>query len=132
MRFTVIVPVYNVEALLPRCLESLEAQTFGDYELLLVDDGSTDGSPALCDAAAARDARIRVVHKRNEGLGSTWMKEGLDLARGDYVGSVDSDDWVDTDLQIGRASCRESKRLPGRGKPEPHPGPGGVLQPAGN
>lgn len=67
---SVIVPVYNVEAYLSRCIDSVLAQTFRDFELILVDDGSTDGSPALCDWYAEQDSRVRVYHKENGGLSS--------------------------------------------------------------
>ena len=65
---SVIVPVYKVERFLPECIDSLLAQTFADFELILVDDGSPDNCPALCDAAAAKDSRIRVIHQKNRGL----------------------------------------------------------------
>ena len=90
---SVIVPVYNVEKYLPACLESLRAQTWKNLEIILVDDGSTDGCPAICDAAAAQDARIRVVHQKNGGL-SAARNAGVDAARGAWIGFVDSDDFV--------------------------------------
>lgn len=92
-KVTVLVPVYGVEAYLPRCVDSLLAQTLPELEILLLDDGSPDGCPALCDGYAARDARVRVVHKTNEGLGLT-RNAGLALARGQYIGFVDGDDYV--------------------------------------
>lgn len=91
---SVIVPVYKVEPYLPECVESILAQTYGNLEVILVDDGSPDGCPALCDACAARDARVRVIHKSNGGL-SDARNAGLDVARGDYIGFVDSDDKLD-------------------------------------
>lgn len=96
MKLSIIVPVYNVESTLDRCLESIVCQTFSDYELILVDDGSPDRCPQLCDEWANRDSRIRVVHKPNGGL-SDARNAGLDVAQGDYVTFVDSDDYVDTD-----------------------------------
>ena len=93
MRISVICPVYNVEKYLPRCVESLLAQSFTDFELLLVDDGSTDGSGALCDAYAGKDARVRVFHKQNGGL-SDARNFGLDRVSGECVCFVDSDDYV--------------------------------------
>lgn len=94
---SVIVPVYNVETYLPQCLDSLKAQTWKNLEIILVDDGSTDGSPAICDAAAAQDARIRVIHQKNGGL-SAARNAGVDAARGEWIGFVDSDDYVAADM----------------------------------
>ena len=93
MKFSVIVPVYNVAEYLPACIDSLLAQRCEDWEIILVDDGSTDGKcPALCDElAAAHPERIRVIHQANGGLGAA-RNTGLEAARGDYVLFVDSDD----------------------------------------
>ena len=90
---SVIVPVYNVEQYLERCVDSILNQTYADYELLLVDDGSTDGCPQICDDYAARDPRVRVIHKANGGLISA-RNEGIRAARGDYVCILDGDDWA--------------------------------------
>ena len=90
---SVIVPVYNAGQSLPRCIDSILNQSFTNFELLLVDDGSTDGSGAICDAYAARDSRIRVFHKENGGVASA-RNAGLDKAVGDWVTFVDSDDYV--------------------------------------
>lgn len=90
---SIIVPVYDVERYLPKCIDSILAQTFTDFELILVDDGSPDSCPALCDAAAAKDARIRVIHQKNGGL-SAARNAGLDAARGAWIGFVDSDDYI--------------------------------------
>ena len=90
---SIIVPVYKVESYLPKCIDSILAQTFTDFELILVDDGSPDNCPALCDAAAAKDARIRVIHQKNGGL-SAARNAGLDVARGEWIGFVDSDDYI--------------------------------------
>lgn len=86
-------PVYNTGAYLEPTVSSVLAQTYGDFELIMVDDGSTDGSGALCDALALRDRRIRVIHKKNGGVASA-RNAGLDGAAGDYIGWVDSDDLV--------------------------------------
>lgn len=94
---SVIVPVYNIIPYLPRCVESLQRQTYGNLEILLVDDGSTDDTPALCDRLAQEDARIRVFHKENGGPSSA-RNYGLTQAVGEYVGFVDSDDYVDADM----------------------------------
>lgn len=93
MKLSIIVPVYNVEAYLPRCVDSILAQTFTDFELILVDDGSPDGCPAICDEYAKKDRRIRVIHKANGGL-SDARNAALDIARGEYIGFVDSDDFI--------------------------------------
>ena len=90
---SIIVPVYKVENYLPKCIDSILAQTFTDFELILVEDGSPDNCPALCDAAAAKDARIRVLHQKNGGL-SAARNAGLDVARGAWIGFVDSDDYI--------------------------------------
>lgn len=90
---SVIVPVYGVEAYLGSCVDGIRAQTYGHVEVLLVDDGSPDGCPALCDAYAADDPRIRVIHKPNGGL-SDARNAGLDAATGDLIAFVDSDDVV--------------------------------------
>lgn len=94
---SIIVPVYNVEAYLPKCIDSILAQTFRDFELILVDDGSPDNCPALCDAAAERDERIRVIHQKNGGL-SAARNAGLDIARGEWIGFVDSDDYIASEM----------------------------------
>lgn len=94
---SVIVPVYNVEALLPRCIESIMAQTKQNIEIILVDDGATDESGRICDEYAKKDERIRVIHKPNGGLTSAW-KAGAAAAKGAYLGFIDSDDWIDADM----------------------------------
>lgn len=91
---SVIVPVYNVEAYLRRCVRSLLRQTHKDLEILLINDGSTDNSGTICDKLAATDSRIRVVHKANGGL-SDARNVGLDMAEGEYIAFLDSDDWAD-------------------------------------
>lgn len=96
-KISVIIPVYNVEKYLNRCLDSLLAQTYQNLQIILVDDGSTDGSAAICDEYAAIDGRINVIHKENGGLSSA-RNAGLKIADGEYVGYVDSDDWVEPDM----------------------------------
>lgn len=90
---SVIVPVYKVEAYLDRCIQSLALQTYTNLEILLVDDGSPDGSGAICDRWAARDQRIRVIHKENGGAGQA-RNVALDEAKGELIGMVDSDDYL--------------------------------------
>lgn len=94
---SIIVPVYNVEAYLDRCMESILKQTYKRLEIILVDDGSTDSSGEKCDAYAKQDSRIKVMHKKNGGL-SDARNAGLALATGDYIGYVDSDDWIEPDM----------------------------------
>lgn len=88
---SVIVPVYNTEQYLPRCIDSILSQSFTDFELLLVDDGSTDGCGKICDSYAEKDSRIRVFHKENDGVSSA-RNLGLDNAKGEWICFVDSDD----------------------------------------
>lgn len=91
--FSVILPVYNVEHYLDRCIESILKQEFNDYEILLIDDGSKDNSPQMCDEWSKKDDRIRVVHKKNEGLGMA-RNTGVDNAQGSYLIFIDSDDYI--------------------------------------
>lgn len=93
-KLSVIVAVYNVESYLDRCIGSIAGQSYANMEIILVDDGSTDGSAAMCDAWAERDSRIKVIHKKNGGAGYA-RNSGLDEATGDYVAFVDSDDWLE-------------------------------------
>ena len=94
---SIIVPVYNMEQYLERCVRSILCQTYEKLEIILVDDGSTDASPKMCDAFAERDERIKVVHKNNGGL-SDARNAGLLAASGAYIGYVDSDDWIEPDM----------------------------------
>lgn len=96
-KVSVIVPIYNVEKYLGRCMESLLNQTLKDIEIIMVDDGSPDSCPQMCDDWAARDTRIKVIHKKNAGLGYA-RNSGLEIAAGEYVAFVDSDDYVDTSM----------------------------------
>ena len=90
---SIIVPVYNVKTYIDRCIKSILTQSYRDFELILIDDGSTDGSSLLCDEWALRDKRIVVLHKVNEGV-SAARNSGLDIAKGDYITFVDSDDFI--------------------------------------
>lgn len=96
MKISVIVPVYNSSQFLPRCIDSILRQSFTDFELLLIDDGSTDGSGEICDAYGNRDKRVRVFHKANGGVSSA-RNMGLDNAKGEWITFIDSDDWVEKD-----------------------------------
>ena len=124
---SVIVPVYNVQDYLVRCVDSILAQTFRDFELILVDDGSTDRGGEMCDTLAGTDPRIRVIHKKNGGL-SDARNVGIEVARGTYLSFIDSDDFVepamlealyrrikDADAQMadcGIFDCYENSRRP--------------------
>ena len=90
---SVIVPVYKVEEYLPRCIDSILAQTYKNLEIILVDDGSPDKCPAICDEYAKKDSRIKVIHKKNGGVSSA-RNAGLEAAKGDYIFFVDSDDII--------------------------------------
>ena len=94
---SIIVPIYNIVAYLSQCLDSLINQTFAELEIILVDDGSTDGCGELCDSYGRRDPRIVVLHKENGGLVSA-RKAGLKVASGQYIAYVDWDDWVEPDI----------------------------------
>lgn len=95
--FSILVPVYNVESYLPECVDSILAQTYTDFEVILVDDGSPDRCGEICDEYAAQDSRIRVVHKPNGGLVSA-RKAGVAAAKGEYICFVDSDDFISNDM----------------------------------
>ena len=90
---SIVVPVYNVEKYLTRCIESLINQTCNNLEIILVDDGSTDKSGKICDNYSKKDKRIKVIHKKNGGL-SDARNTGIDIASGKYIGFIDSDDWI--------------------------------------
>lgn len=96
-KISVIVPVYNVEQYLERCVDSIINQTYTNLEIILVNDGSTDNSGKLCDELAKKDERIRVIHKENGGL-SDARNRGIDEAESDLVGFIDSDDYIDSDM----------------------------------
>ena len=97
IKISIIVPCFGVESFLDRCMESLLGQTLKEIEVILIDDGSPDKVPAMCDEYARRDPRIKVIHKQNEGLGYA-RNSGLDVAQGEFVAFVDSDDYVDLNM----------------------------------
>ncbi len=105
-KISVIVPVYNSIDCLERCVRSICAQTYANLEILLIDDGSTDGTDQLCERLADQDDRIRVHHKKNGGASSA-RNVGIDLSTGDYLGFVDSDDYVDADVYEKLAEALE-------------------------
>ena len=102
-KISVIIPVYNVSQYLHRCVDSVINQTYSDLEIILVDDGSPDDCPIICDEYSKKDARVKVIHKPNGGLSSA-RNAGLDIATGEYVGFVDSDDWIEEDT-FGYCPC---------------------------
>ena len=94
---SVIVPIYNVEKYLTKCIESIINQTYKNLEIILVDDGSPDKSPIICDEYAKKDNRIKVIHKKNGGL-SDARNYGMSLATGEYISFIDSDDYIDEEM----------------------------------
>lgn len=105
---TIIVPVYNVEKYLPKCIESILVQSFTDFELILIDDGSSDRCGEICDEYAAKDSRIVVIHQKNLGV-SAARNAGLEIARGTYIGFVDSDDWIEPEMyQVLISAAKET------------------------
>lgn len=94
---SVIIPIYNTEKFLPLCISSVLNQTLTDIEILLVNDGSTDGSGKICDEYACKDQRIQVIHTLNQGV-SHARNQGLETAKGEYIAFMDSDDWIETDM----------------------------------
>jgi len=127
---SIVVPVYNSENYLHRCLESIAAQTWPQLEVILVDDGSTDGSSILCDQWAAQDRRFRVIHQQNRGVGAA-RNTGMDQALGTYIFFFDSDDYVDPRLvetclkRAGETGAEVvlygSRHVSGNSKPVPRP-----------
>lgn len=105
-KISVVVPVYNAQNYLRRCVDSICNQTYRNLEILLVNDGSGDKSPQMCEEYAGKDSRIRVIHKKNGGLMSAWMT-GVKEASGDYFLFVDSDDWIDAGMAEGLAQHAE-------------------------
>ena len=110
--FSIIVPIYKTEAYLRQCVDSVLGQTYADFEVILVDDGSPDGCPAICDEYAAKDPRVKVVHKQNGGLVSA-RKAGLAECTGKYVMNVDSDDYIAPDLleNVAKAATRYAPQV---------------------
>lgn len=120
---SIVVPVYNTEKYIRRCIDSILAQTFTDYEVILVDDGSTDGSGNICDEYAAEDARVRVIHQENQGQAAA-RNHAVSIARGQWISFVDSDDVIhpqmiyelyhaamEHDVKISMCGCMENNHL---------------------
>lgn len=104
---SVIIAAYNIEAYLPRCLDSVLQQSYQDLEIIVVDDGSIDSTGKICDQYAEKDSRIHVIHQQNQGL-SGARNAGLAIASGDYIGYVDGDDWIEPDMYGAMlAACEE-------------------------
>lgn len=108
-QISVIVPIYNVERYLRQCLESICSQSYRNLEIILVDDGSPDLSGIICNEYANRDSRIKVIHKKNEGLGEA-RNTGLDFASGEYIYFIDSDDWIESDMLFKLLSSMEENK----------------------
>lgn len=96
-KLSVIVPIYNTEKYLSNCIESILNQTFADFELILVDDGSTDGSGDVCDEYCQSDDRVKVIHQKNGGV-TEARKQGIEVALGEYISFIDSDDWIESNM----------------------------------
>ncbi|HCT89966.1 MAG TPA: glycosyl transferase family 2, partial [Lachnospiraceae bacterium] len=94
---SIIVPVYNAGIFLERCLDSICRQTYKEIEVILINDGSTDGSTEICEAYVKKDSRVKVLSKGNEGVVKA-RKDGLKIASGEYIGYVDADDWIEPDM----------------------------------
>ena len=109
---SVIVPVYNVIPYLEKCFVSIARQSYRNLEIILVDDGSTDGSGDLCEELARQDSRIRVIHKKNGGLGSA-RNAGIDAAEGEILSFIDSDDWIEPGMydSMTKMLCRENAQI---------------------
>lgn len=108
-KVTIIIPIYNVVEYLPKCLDSVCNQTYGNLQIVLVNDGSTDTSLSICKKYAASDARITIVDKENGGLVSA-RKAGLEVANGDYIAFVDGDDWISNDMHEKMVRIAEEKQ----------------------
>lgn len=97
--FSIITPIYNSEKYLDKCILSILNQSYNNFELILIDDGSTDDSPSICDSYAKQDSRITVIHQNNSGQ-TVARKNGADVAKGEFIACIDSDDWIDKDYLL--------------------------------
>ncbi len=111
-KVSIIIPIFNVSLYLSECVDSVLQQTYGDFECILVDDGSTDDSSTICDSYQEKDSRIRVIHKMNGGLSSA-RNAGLKMATGDYVFFLDGDDWIipDTIEVMVKIACETTSKI---------------------
>ena len=111
-KVSILVPIYNNEIYLHECIDSIINQTLKDIEIILLDDGSTDSSPQICDEYAKKDSRIKVIHKENTGYGHT-MNLGIQLAKGEYIGIVESDDYVELDMfeTLYNATAQDNQKM---------------------
>lgn len=109
-KITIIVPIYNSERYLNKCIQSILAQSYDDFELILIDDGSTDSSGQICDEFSKQNTRIKVYHESNKGV-SMARNRGLELASGDWITFIDSDDWIEPDYLLGLISNNEGYDL---------------------
>ncbi len=109
VKYSIVVPIYNVARYLEKCVDSILNQTYENFEVILVDDGSTDKSSYMCDAFAKKDTRIIVIHKKNGGLVSA-RKAGAEVAKGEYIICVDGDDWIDNSYLEVFESCINKKK----------------------
>lgn len=111
MKLSVVIPVYNVAEYLSKCITSIVEQSYSDMEIILIDDGSTDGSLLICNEAATKDPRINVVSQKNAGV-SVARNTGLKMATGDYITFVDSDDWLESDMYERMIEAAASQNFP--------------------
>ena len=112
LAISVVVPVYNAEKTLRQCVDSILDQDYIDFELLLIDDGSNDNSPAICDEYASKDNRVKAFHKENAGV-SAARNKGLENARGEWITFIDSDDYISEDYFHGVKSCKQELLVTG-------------------
>lgn len=110
MKVSIIIPVYQVEEYLKECLDSVLNQTYKEFEVILIDDGSKDSSGKICDSYASSDTRVRVIHKENGGLMSAWIA-GVQACSNDYLFFVDSDDWIDEDILEKMIVCMRKENV---------------------
>lgn len=110
MLVSVVVPIYKVEKYINKCIDSIINQTYKNLEIILVDDGSPDRCPQICDEYAKKDNRIKVIHKKNSGLGAA-RNTGIDAAKGEYIGFVDSDDWIMPNMYEEMLYCCENYQV---------------------
>ena len=109
-KVSIIVPVYNAEKYLCECVDSILSQTLTDLEVILVDDGSADSSPVICDGYAERDKRVKAIHQKNSGAAAA-RNHGMNIAQGEYIAFVDSDDWIDADMYKRMVDTAEENEI---------------------